>query len=83
MRTTGRVVVHAPAERVQQRMGSWIQGSVEVLGPDRCRVSIGARDPDNLAFWLGAMDADFEVEDSPDLAAAVRALAERYAAAVS
>ncbi|MFN8194269.1 MAG: WYL domain-containing protein [Nocardioidaceae bacterium] len=82
MRTTGRVVVHAPADRVEQRMGSWLQGAVEDLGPHRCRVSIGARDVETLAFWLGALDADFEVEGSPELVDAVAALARRYAAAV-
>lgn len=83
MKTTGQVLVHAPAERVQQRMGSWIQGSIESLSPELCRVRIGARDADGLAFWLGALEADFEVEDSPELAAAVRALADRYASAVA
>ena len=43
MKVTGRVVVHAPASFVEQRMGSWTQGSIEPLGEDRCRVQIGAR----------------------------------------
>jgi predicted DNA-binding transcriptional regulator YafY len=83
MRTTGRVLVHAPAERVERLMGPWIHGSVESLGPRLCRVRIGARAPGDLAFWLGALDADFEVEDSPELAAAVRVIAERYRAAIA
>jgi hypothetical protein len=76
------VLIHAPASVVQQRMGSWTQGSIEPLGEDRCRVQIGARTPADIAFWLGALDADFEVEDSPDLADAVRRISERYARAV-
>ena len=43
---------------------------------------IGARSPEEIGFWLGVLDADFEVEDPLDLAAAVRRLAERYARAL-
>src|SRR3954447_23442993 len=78
MKVSGKVVVHAPAALVEQRMGSWAQGSIEALGDGRCRVQIGARSPADIAFWLGALDTDFEVEDSPDLADAVRVVAERY-----
>jgi predicted DNA-binding transcriptional regulator YafY len=81
MKVTGRVVVHAPASVVEQRMGSWTQGSIEPLGEDRCRVQIGARSPEDIAMWLGFLDVDFEVDDSPDLAAAVRRLSDRYARA--
>ena len=81
MKVTGRVVVHAPASVVEERMGPWTQGSIEPLGEDRCRVQIGARSPEDIAFWLGVLDADFEVEDPPDLAAAVRRISERYARA--
>jgi predicted DNA-binding transcriptional regulator YafY len=81
MKVTGRVVVHAPASVVEQRMGSWTQGSIEPLGEDRCRVQIGARSPGDIAFWLGALDCDFEVEGSPELADAVRRISDRYARA--
>jgi predicted DNA-binding transcriptional regulator YafY len=80
MRVQGRVIVHAPAQEVAVRMGSW-SGSIEPLGPDQCLVQIGGRSVDDIAFWLGVLDADFEVIDSPDLAAAVRRLADRYARA--
>jgi predicted DNA-binding transcriptional regulator YafY len=81
MKVSGRVIVHAPASFVEQRIGSWTQGSIEPLGEDRCRVQIGARSPQDIAFWLGVLDCDFEVEDSPDLADAVRLISERYARA--
>ena len=81
-KVTGRAVVHAPAEQVTERFGSWLEdGSVEALAPDRCLVAIGGRTVEDIAFWLGALDADFEVVDSPDLAAAVRRYAQRYARA--
>jgi predicted DNA-binding transcriptional regulator YafY len=83
MKVSGRVIVHAPASFVEERIGSWTQGSIEPLSVDRCRVQIGARSPQDIAFWLGVLDVDFEVEDSPDLAAAVRLISERYARAAS
>jgi predicted DNA-binding transcriptional regulator YafY len=81
MKVSGRVIVHASASFVEDRIGSWTQGSIEPLAEDRCRVQIGARSPQDIAFWLGVLDADFEVEDSPDLADAVRLISERYARA--
>jgi predicted DNA-binding transcriptional regulator YafY len=72
----GRVIVFATAEQVAARLGSW--GSVEPDGPDRCRVRLGGRSAEDLAFWLGVLDADFEVVESPELAAAVRRLGDRY-----
>jgi hypothetical protein len=36
---------------------------------------------EQIAFWLGVLDVDFEVVDSPELAAAVRRVADRYSRA--
>ena len=83
MKIVGRVVVHAPASEVESRIGWWTQGSIEPLGDDRCRVQVGGRSPQDLAFWLGILDVDFEVEDSPELAEAVRLLGQRYARAAA
>ena len=81
MKVSGRVIVHASASFVEECIGSWTQGSIEPLGEERCRVQIGARSPQDIAFWLGVLDADFEVDDSPELANAVRRIGERYARA--
>jgi predicted DNA-binding transcriptional regulator YafY len=80
LRVRGRVIMHLPAEEVADRMGSW-GGSVEPLGPDRCLLQLGGRSVEDVAFWLGVLDADFEVVDSPELAVAVRRIADRYARA--
>jgi predicted DNA-binding transcriptional regulator YafY len=80
LQVRGRVRVHLPAQDVTERMGSW-SGSVEPLGPDRCLLQLGGRSVADIAFWLGVLDADFEVVDSPELAAAVRRIADRYARA--
>lgn len=83
MKVRGRVRVNAPATVVTARMGSWIEGSVEPVGTDRCLIQIGGSSVEDIAFWLGVLDADFEVVDSPDLAEAVRRIARRYGAATS
>lgn len=75
-KVVGHVVVEAPAEQVAARLGHW--GSVEADGAHRCRVQLGGRTPEDLAFWLGVLDADFAVVDSPELAAAVHRLGDRY-----
>jgi len=81
MRFRATVLVHRPAEEVAARMGGWHEGSVEVVSDDCARVHTGARTADDLARWLVFLDADFEVVDSPELADAVRRLAERCARA--
>jgi predicted DNA-binding transcriptional regulator YafY len=80
LKVQGRVIVHLPAGEVAERMGSW-SGSVEPLGPDRCLLQLGGRSVEDIAFWLGVLDADFAVVDSPELAVAVRRIADRYARA--
>ncbi|MEP6815556.1 MAG: WYL domain-containing protein, partial [Marmoricola sp.] len=82
MKVSGRVIVHTRAQDVQARMGSWSEGSIEPLGEGRCLVQLGGRSVDQIAFWLGVLEADFEVVDSPDLSDAVRRVSERYARAV-
>ncbi len=79
----GRVVVHAPAPDVATRMDGWNEGSVEDLGDGRCLLQLGGRSVEDIAFWLGILDADFEVIDSPELACAVRRVADRYARAAT
>ncbi|MGN6605887.1 MAG: helix-turn-helix transcriptional regulator [Jatrophihabitans sp.] len=83
MKVQGRVILHLPAELAERRMGGWTQGAIESLGDTKCLVSLGGRSVEDLAFWLGVLDADFEVVDSPELAAAVRRVGERYARATS
>jgi len=78
MKVRGRVIVHAAAERVESRMGGWNEGSIEPLSADRCLLQLGGRSVEDIAFWLGILDADFEVVDSPELAAAVKRVADRY-----
>ena len=80
-RYRARVIVHAPAAYVRSRLP--IPVDVESLGDDRCAFEPGSDHPQMLALYLGLLDADFEVVDSPELVDALRILAARYQRAVS
>ena len=80
-RYRARVIVHAPAAHVRGRMP--IPVDVEPLGEDRCAFEPGSDHPEMLALYLGLLDADFTVVDSPELVAALRTLASRYQRAIS
>ena len=71
-----RVKVFASAEYVKNRMPIPIEP--DVVDEDTCIVELGSDDPHQLALWLGLLDADFEVLDAPELAAAVRAVGDRF-----
>jgi predicted DNA-binding transcriptional regulator YafY len=75
-RYRARVIVHASASHVRNRLP--IAVDVEPLGENRCAFEPGSDHPQMLALYLGMLDADFEVVDSPELADALRTLAERY-----
>jgi predicted DNA-binding transcriptional regulator YafY len=78
-KVVARVLVHAPADVVAARLGHW--GVVEPAGEGRCRAQLAGRSVEDLAWWMGVLDADFEVIDSPEFAAAVARLGARYARA--
>ena len=75
-RYRARVIVHASAPYVQGRLP--IAVDVEPLGEDRCAFEPGSDHPEMLALYLGMLDADFEIVDSPELADALRTLTSRY-----
>jgi len=72
-----RVMVHAPAETVRERVGPWI-GTVEPIDERSCLLDAGATSPEMMAVYLGLLDADFVVTDPPELVDHLRRLAERY-----
>jgi hypothetical protein len=74
------VIVHAPAVYVQGRLP--ISVDVESLGPDRCAFEPGSDHPEMLALYLGMLDADFTIVDSPELVDALRKLTRRYQRAI-
>ncbi|MBL7499691.1 YafY family transcriptional regulator [Frankia sp. CNm7] len=74
-RYRARVVVHAPAERVARKLP--VPAAIQPTGPDECVFEPGSDDPRTLARYLAMLDEDFTVEDAPELAAELRALADR------
>jgi len=74
----GSVILALPARAVLAFAGD---GTVEDLGPDRCRLDAGSWSWVALAAAIGRFDADIEVVGPPELADAFRVLAGRYAAA--
>ncbi|WP_067226175.1 YafY family protein [Streptomyces sp. NBRC 109706] len=79
-RVRARVLVHIPAERLTERL-PWSVGVVEPAGPDRSLLHTGADSVETLAVWLGMLDADFEVQDNPELLTHLDLLAHRFARA--
>ena len=63
-RYRARVIVHAPAAYVRGRLP--IPVTVESLGEDQCAFEPGSDHPEMLALYLGMLDADFTIVDSPD-----------------
>jgi predicted DNA-binding transcriptional regulator YafY len=81
-RYRARVVVRAPASVVAERVPS-AAGSVEPIDEQSCVFETGSDNPQTLALWLGMLDADFTVLDSPELVSHLQLLAERYARAAT
>jgi len=78
-RYRARAKVHAPAEEVAARLPPAVV--VEPVDERTCFVNVGSDSPSMLAVWLGMLEADFEVDDCPELADHLRKLADRYARA--
>jgi predicted DNA-binding transcriptional regulator YafY len=79
-RYRARVIVHAPAAQVRARLP--IPVPVEPAGEDSCVFEPGSDHPEMLALYLGLLDADFTIVDSPELVDALRKLAGRYQRAI-
>jgi predicted DNA-binding transcriptional regulator YafY len=75
-RYRARVRVRAPAALVAGRVPPAVL--VEAVDDRTCLVSAGSDTPQMLAVYLGMLDADFEVDEPPELVEHVRVLADRY-----
>jgi predicted DNA-binding transcriptional regulator YafY len=76
-RYRARITVFAPAAVVQARTRG-LAGTVTPVGDSACVLDTGSDDAATLAVYLGMLGCDFRVDEPPELAAAVRELAERY-----
>jgi predicted DNA-binding transcriptional regulator YafY len=75
-RYVARVRYHASQEVVAQ-MFSEASVEIEPDGDDACIVTAGADEPERMVPWLAMPGIDFEVLEPPEVAAAVRDVAER------
>ncbi|MCC8336318.1 YafY family transcriptional regulator [Streptomyces sp. R1] len=76
----GEAVLHLPASAVFPHAGD---GTVEELGPDRCRLTLGSWSWPSLAAAFCLFDTDVEVVGPPALREAFAALADRCARAAA
>ncbi|MFD1828000.1 helix-turn-helix transcriptional regulator [Mumia zhuanghuii] len=74
-----RAHVRAPAARIIARLPPAVV--VEEVDATTCIAHVGSDSSDQLALWLGLLDADFTVDGPADLAPALRRVAARYARA--
>jgi predicted DNA-binding transcriptional regulator YafY len=81
-RYRARVIVHASAESMADRIGRWV-GTIEPIDADACVVDLGANNVETLAVYLGMLGTDFTIEGQTELAEQLSLLAERYRAAIS
>ena len=77
-----RLLIHAPADEVMDRINPAV-GTVEPLPDGRCVLVTGGDSLEVVAVWIGMLGLDFSVEEPVELVEHLRALAERYAAAVA
>jgi predicted DNA-binding transcriptional regulator YafY len=79
-RFQARVVIHAPAATLADRIGP-NAGTVTAIDDAICLLDTGADSLEMMAVYLGTLGVDFTVADPPELVDHVRALAARYARA--
>jgi predicted DNA-binding transcriptional regulator YafY len=80
-RHRGTVRVHLSAAELRARLSS-PELDVKPVDDGTCLLRLGGDDLVGMAAWVGLLGVDFEVLDPPELADAVRLLAERYGRAV-
>jgi predicted DNA-binding transcriptional regulator YafY len=80
-RYTGRATVAAPAPAVLERLPAPLPGRVQAIDGHTCTVTLGADRLDLVLADLVALGADFTLEGSDELRAAVRDMGRRLQAA--
>ena len=75
-RYRARVLLHAPLERVRERVPP-LAGYLRRVDDERCRLESGADSLSGLAVHIALLGEDFEIEDPPELLEHVRTLAAR------
>jgi predicted DNA-binding transcriptional regulator YafY len=71
------VILHAPADRITRRLPFHL-GAIKPLDARTCEYRTGDDDIEWLALRIAMLGVDFEVQEPPELADHVRALAARF-----
>lgn len=79
-RYNARVVVHAPLQRVAERVPG-PAGRLSPISKRRCLLESGADSLSGLASFIGSLGEDVEILGPPELVTEVRALSERLSRA--
>ncbi|WP_330254797.1 transcriptional regulator [Nocardia sp. NBC_00565] len=74
--------LHVPANSTVARDAAGY-GTVTAVDEHSCLLDIGADNPRALVFLLAAIDTDFHIEDGAELAAHLRAITDRFRAALA
>jgi predicted DNA-binding transcriptional regulator YafY len=77
MKYEARVTVHASATAIAERVPRDIV--IEPIDDNKCLVHAGSNSVEMLAMYLGLLDADFTVNDPPELVSQLEKLAGRFA----
>jgi predicted DNA-binding transcriptional regulator YafY len=77
-----RVVLHEPLERMARQIPP-TAARLEALDAQRCLLHSGANHLESLAYWLLALDVEFEVLEPPTLLALLHKAQERVARALA
>ena len=81
-RYQARIMVHAPAAALADRIGPLV-GTLTAVDDESCLLDTGADSLESLAVYIGLLGVDFTVTDPPELVDRVRTLAARYARSTS
>jgi hypothetical protein len=79
MKFEARVIVHAPAATIVERVPREVV--VEPVDDHTCTVHARSNSVEMLALYLGLLDAEFTVTEPPELVSQLMKLAGRFAAA--
>jgi predicted DNA-binding transcriptional regulator YafY len=81
-RYRARVTLHAPMAVVAERVPPTV-GTLQALDEHTCQLDAGGNRLEEIAIYIAAIGADFEIHHPPELTDHVRELAERFTRAAA
>lgn len=75
-----RIVIHAPLERVEQKLDP-LAGTLTALSKRRCLLESGANSLPGLAWYIASLGEEFEVQSPPELVEEIASIGGRLSRA--